>query len=123
MALVHKHLIIRAEVETAPSQPEWCVEWLKRVIDKIGMKVLMGPIAAYVDVPGNKGLTAVAVIETSHIAIHVWDECTPHLVQFDVYSCGELHPELILEELQQFNPHKVEFKFLDREHGLSILND
>ena len=31
----------------------------------------------------------VAIIETSHIAMHIWDEPKPALMQFDVYSCGE----------------------------------
>ena len=26
---------------------------------------------------GNRGITGIAVIETSHIAIHVWDEFNP----------------------------------------------
>ena len=27
-----------------------------------------------VHMPGNRGITAVAIIETSHIAMHIWDE-------------------------------------------------
>jgi len=118
MALVHKHLIIRAEVDNAPREKAWAEQWLKNLVEKIGMKVCAGPISEYVDMPGNRGLTAVVIIETSHIAIHCWDEQSPNLIQFDVYSCGELNPNLILEELQQFGVHKVEYKFLDREHGL-----
>ena len=33
---------------------------------------------------GNKGLTAFAIIETSHIAMHIWDEPVA-LLQLDVY--------------------------------------
>jgi S-adenosylmethionine/arginine decarboxylase-like enzyme len=118
MALVHKHLIIRAEVDNAPRNEEWAVIWLREVVEKLGMKVCAGPIAKYVDMPGNKGLTAVVIIETSHIAIHCWDEPTPNLIQFDVYSCGEFDPKTILDELDKFGVRKVEYKFLDREHGL-----
>jgi len=39
--------------------------------------------------PGNQGLTSVTIIETSHIAVHVWDEVSPALMQMDVYSCAE----------------------------------
>lgn len=120
--LVHKHLIIRAEVQQAPSDPEWCLYWLKELVSKIGMKVCQGPITAYVDVPGNKGLTGVVIIETSHIALHCWDECTPNLMQFDVYTCGEFDPTTVLAELDQFGPVKVEYKYLDREHGLVELS-
>lgn len=118
MALVHKHLIIRAEVDNAPRNEEWAVIWLREVVEKLGMKVCAGPIAKYVDMVGNKGLTAVVIIETSHIAIHCWDEPTPNLIQFDVYSCGEFDPKTILDELDKFGVRKVEYKFLDREHGL-----
>ena len=121
MTLVHKHLIIRAEVDQAPRDKEWTINWLRDLVDRIGMKVCAGPISEYVDMPGNRGLTAVVIIETSHIAIHCWDEVSPNLVQFDVYSCGELDPHLILRELEQFGVHKVEYKFLDREHGLKDL--
>ncbi len=116
--LVHKHLIIRAEVDSAPTGEEWSIEWLRGIVQKLDMKVCAGPIAKYVDMPGNKGLTAVVIIETSHIAIHCWDEPSPNLIQFDVYSCGEFSPEVILKELDNFGVRKVEYKFLDREHGL-----
>ena len=29
--------------------------------------------------PGNRGITAVAIIETSHITMHIWDEPNPAL--------------------------------------------
>ena len=117
-ALVHKHLIIRAEVDNAPKDEEWVIDWLTAIVDKLNMKVCAGPIAKYVHMEGNRGLTAVVIIETSHIAIHCWDEPSPNLIQFDVYSCGEFDPKAILDELDQFGVHKVEYKFLDREHGL-----
>ena len=118
MPLVHKHLIIRAEVLVAPRDPSWCHSWMASLVKKIGMKICQGPITSYVDVPGNRGLTGVVIIETSHIALHVWDECEPNLMQLDVYTCGEFDPHQVLEELEQFNPVKVEHKYLDREHGL-----
>lgn len=118
-SLVHKHLIIRAEVDRAPVDTQWTEEWLKSFVSKIGMKVCAGPISAYVDMPGNRGLTAVVIIETSHIALHCWDEFTPNLLQFDVYTCGPLDTSLVFEELEQFGPQKIEFKYLDREHGLA----
>lgn len=116
--LVHKHLIIRAEVNNPPKNPSWCHQWMRELVEKIGMKICQGPIVSYVDVPGNRGLTGVVIIETSHIAMHVWDEPNPGLVQLDVYTCGPFEPNTIFEELKQFDPVKVEYKYLDREHGL-----
>ena len=120
--LVHKHLIIRAEINNPPKDPEWVINWLKELTGKIGMKICMGPISAYVDVPGNRGVTAVVVIETSHMAIHVWDEGSPSLIQMDVYTCGQLDTDIIFKELEQFEPVKVEYKYLDREHGLTEIS-
>lgn len=118
MALVHKHVIIRAEVNNPPTDRNWLHGWLNELVAKIGMKVCQGPIVSYIDVPGNRGLTGVVIIETSHIAIHVWDECKPGLIQFDVYTCGPFDPQVIFNEMRVFDPVKLQFKYLDREHDL-----
>tara|TARA_B110000977_G_C10924331_1_gene434421 strand:+ start:339 stop:728 length:390 start_codon:yes stop_codon:yes gene_type:complete len=115
----HKHLIIRAEVNKPPKDASWVHGWLGSLVEKIGMKVCQGPITAYVDVPGNAGVTGVVIIETSHIAIHVWDEPSPALVQLDVYTCGPFDKELIFAELEGMAPVKVEWKYLDREFDLT----
>ena len=117
--LEHKHLIIRTEVNNPPRDEVWLQNWLTELVDKIGMKVCRGPITAYVDMPGNEGLTGVVVIETSHIAIHVWDAVEPALVQLDVYTCGPFDKDIIFAELEQWDPVKIEWKFLDREFGLN----
>ena len=74
---VHKHLIIRAEANKVPTDEEQLTEWLREFIDSINMKILMGPYVKYCKMEGNRGITGIAVIETSHIAIHVWDEPNP----------------------------------------------
>lgn len=121
--LQHKHLLIRAEVNNPPTDEEYIKEWFKRLISDIGMKLLRGPISAYVDVPGNKGLTCVAIIETSHIAMHVWDEDHPGLMQLDVYTCGEFDPQKVFNAIGEFGPTKVDFKYLDREHEFEELDN
>jgi S-adenosylmethionine/arginine decarboxylase-like enzyme len=99
--LVHKHLIVRAEATNPPMEVQHLTDWLHNFIDSINMKVLMGPYVTYHDVPGNRGITGAAIIETSHIVMHVWDECSPALMQFDVYSCGPFDPETICKKLQE----------------------
>ena len=59
------------------------------------------------------------VIETSHIAVHVWTEDKPSLIQLDVYSCGEIDLEKVMEHINIWEPTKIEYKFLDREKGLT----
>lgn len=116
--LVHKHLIVRAEVENAPTKEEDIENELKDLIDKIGMKLLMGPYSKYVDIVGNRGLTAVCIIETSHIVIHTWDECSPSVIQLDVYTCGALDTNIVFDWLEKYRPLKIDYKYIDREHGI-----
>jgi S-adenosylmethionine/arginine decarboxylase-like enzyme len=121
--LVHKHLIIRAEAKNPPVDETILTEWFKKFIEEIGMKVMMGPYVKYSHMIGNRGITGAAIIETSHIVMHVWDEPDPALLQFDVYSCGEFDPETICEKIKKdFNTTKIEYKFLDRENDLSELH-
>lgn len=119
MANRHLHLIIRAETRNTPSDPNWVHGWLTQMVSDIGMKILQGPITTYLDVPGNRGVTGVVIIETSHIALHVWDESDPGLLQLDVYTCSDLDPEVVLEKVREFDPVKLEYKYLDRETCLT----
>ena len=117
--LVHKHLIIRAEAIKPPTDADYLKDWLLNLIDSINMKVFMGPYVKYCDMPGNRGITAVAIIETSHIAMHIWDEPKPALVQMDVYSRGDFnHTEICKKIMDDFDIHKIEYKYLNRETGL-----
>ena len=117
--LVHKHLIVRAESRKPPMTEEYAIEWMKDFIKSINMKVLMGPYAKFLEVPGNTGLTVAAIIETSHIVMHTWTEVNPALIQFDVYSCGEFEAEDVCKKIaKDFELTKIEYKYLNRETGL-----
>lgn len=121
--LKHEHLIIRAEVKNPPKDEKFLKNWVLKLIEKIGMKLLSGPISAYVDMPGNEGATCVAIIETSHIAIHIWDALDPALIQLDVYSCSDLNPEIVIKEIMEFEPVSIQYKFLDREFAIKEVED
>ena len=114
----HKHLIIRAECYNPPKYEQNLTDWVKALVRDIDMKILMGPFATYCDVTGNKGLTCVTIIETSHIAVHIWDEQRPSLVQVDVYTCGELDTQIVFDALNKWDPVKIDYKYLDRESQL-----
>jgi|TARA_R100000781_G_scaffold46037_1_gene31155 S-adenosylmethionine/arginine decarboxylase-like enzyme len=117
--LVHKHLIIRAEAIRPPVDEEQLQNWLIEFIESINMKIMMGPYVKYCNMKGNRGITGVAVIETSHIVMHVWDEPNPALMQFDVYSCGDFnHTDICKKIMEDFDIHKIEYKYLNRETGL-----
>ena len=117
--LEHKHIIIRAEVTNAPIDETTTINSIKDLVQRINMKILMGPFAKYCDMVGNRGLTVATIIETSHIVMHSWDECSPHMIQLDVYTCGTLEIGTVLDWLSQFDPSKIDYKFLDREHSFT----
>jgi S-adenosylmethionine/arginine decarboxylase-like enzyme len=119
MELVHKHIIMRIEAKRPPEEQE-LKAWVENLVTKINMKILAGPISADITtIEGNKGPTCVCIIETSHIACHVWNEPDPALIQLDVYTCGPFDPNAVLEHIKVWEPVKVEYKYLDREFGLT----
>lgn len=120
--LEHKHLIVRAELNNPPKCTSAIDLWMASLVEQIGMKILMGPYSVYSKMVGNQGLTAVTIIETSHIALHVWDDCDPALMQMDVYTCSTLDINDVFKALEQFEPTKVEYKYIDREHTLTMLD-
>jgi S-adenosylmethionine/arginine decarboxylase-like enzyme len=113
--LKHEHLIIRADVKKPPTNVAEIEVWIQNLVSAINMKILRGPFAVYSDVEGNRGLTAVCIIETSHIALHVWDEDDPSMLQLDVYSCAEVNIETVLDFIEEFEPIHTDYKFLNRE--------
>jgi len=115
--LVHKHLLVRAEVKAPIVNKNKAIKFLRTLIKAINMKAMYGPTASYCKMKGNRGVTAFAIIETSHIAMHIWDEVDPALVQLDVYSCADMDPNEVIEIIkQELDTVKIEYKFLDREH-------
>jgi len=118
----HKHLMIRAKINNPPRVTINVIHWLESFVDSLGMKILQGPFSSYVNEPGNKGITAVVMIETSHIAFHVWDEEDPALLQFDLYTCGSLDVEKAMKDMDSFfDFYSYEFVLYDREHELKVL--
>ncbi len=125
MGVVHNHLIIRAEVEKPIVCPTVAIDWLRRIVDALGMRITAngGPHCDYVDQPGNAGIAAVAIIETSHLGLHVWDQESPAIVQFDAYSCSKFEVHQVLPFIQEMSPTKIWYKFLDRESGLHEIDN
>ena len=121
MTQQHKHLIVRADIGWCPQKEDLnkISDWIRSLIKKIDMKLLAGPYTTYVNEKGNKGMTSVAIIETSHIALHIWDEVSPGLMQLDVYSCADFNPPDVFDKVNElFQTIKMEYKFLDREKEL-----
>jgi len=126
MKLEHKHLLIRAEVTDCPMRDDlgYVLSWMNNLIDKIDMKLMQGPNITYVDQEGNRGITCMALIETSHIVLHIWDEQSPGLFQLDVYSCKSFDLNIVLNCLKEsFKISKMQYKFLDRKSDLILIDE
>jgi S-adenosylmethionine/arginine decarboxylase-like enzyme len=123
--LQHKHVLINMRVKKCPSKDDipFMEEWFKNLISALGMKLLSGPHIKYVAVPGNKGLTGVCIIETSHIAMHCWEEVSPGLIQLDIYTCGAMDLSAVFQALEWFGPVEGTYKYLDRETGFVELEN
>ena len=119
--LIHRHLIIRATVANPPLDCDAVHVWLCELCELIGMHLLAGPITARVEDVGNRGVTGVCIISTSHIAVHVWDEPDPAIVQLDVYTCAELDPHAVIDHLDQFSPVNIDTHYLDRDRAVTVI--
>ena len=122
----HKHLLIRAEVLDCPKKDEmgYVLSWMTSLITSINMKLMQGPNISYVDQKGNRGITCMALIETSHIVLHIWDETEPGLFQLDVYSCKSFDMGIVIKSLNEsFKINKQQYKFLDRKSDLILIDE
>jgi len=121
MAL-HNHVLINGFTLLPPTDEKQTIEWMQKLVDSIGMKTIQGPYASYVTKEGNRGLTAVVMIETSHIAMHVWDETDPATMQFDLYTCSTLLVEQVIKNLEDhFGLFNYTTLVLERSEGFKII--
>jgi S-adenosylmethionine/arginine decarboxylase-like enzyme len=121
MAL-HNHVLINGYTLLPPTDEEKTKVWMQALVDSIGMKTIQGPFASYVTKEGNRGLTAVVMIETSHIAMHVWDEADPAFMQFDLYTCSTLPVEKVVKNLEDhFGLFNHSVLVLERSEGFKIV--
>ena len=134
LTIEHHHLLLRLETKSCPGpddKPE-AEKLIRNIVNDIQMKLLAEPRVYYAKVPKyNEGLTAIAPIETSHIAFHFWTKPENQilvnkesrcLLQFDVYTCGTLslkQAKTILHHLTHYGPHHMNLTILNRNHGLS----
>jgi S-adenosylmethionine/arginine decarboxylase-like enzyme len=111
----HKHVIVRAYVSNPPVHAESLSDWCKDVISSVGMKCVSGPHLVYSEMEGNKGYTAIAVLDFSHIAIHCWDEVSPALIEFDLFSCKDFDVNIVLTKLNEFGIVSYSTLIVDRD--------
>lgn len=131
----HHHLLLRMEMKKCPSESdkEKAENLIHTIVKDINMNLLDKPKVYYVKKPFyNEGLTAIAPIQTSHIAFHFWRNPEPIilkstgsrcLLEFDIYTCGSLSTaqiQKILHHLTVYEPTRVDATVLNRKWSLTI---
>jgi len=117
----HKHLLVRAEVNSPPLRDFDLASELQSLVKHIDMNILAGPMTAWCPVEGNVGWSGAVIIETSSITFHSWTEAHYPVIQLDVYSCKDFDIDTVLMWLRQFEPERIDYKFLDRENEFKTI--
>ncbi len=131
----HHHLLLRMEMKKCPAETdkEKAEKLINTIVKDINMNLLDKPKVYYVKKPFyNEGLTAIAPIQTSHIAFHFWKNPEPVilksqgskcLLEFDIYTCGSLSDiqiQRVLHHLTTYEPTRVDATVLNRKWSLTI---
>lgn len=120
--LNHQHIIVTASgLASPPRTAEAVVVWLAKLVDKVGMRILLGPYATRCETLGNEGVTGIVCIETSHSSCHFWDvDCVP-FGKMDLYSCKDFDVQVVLDHFAEFDPDHIHYIVLDRNHTRETL--
>lgn len=112
--LFHTHLLVRATIRKPPMHPDQLNDWFCRLVESVGMNILIPPQSVYCDTPGNEGITGIVCIETSHSSIHVWSNRPEPFLQFDLYSCRPFNVDTVLKMLDEFGLVSADYCLMDR---------
>ena len=118
----HKHIIVGASIRQPPVKTDMVTDWLTRMVDAVGMKLVLGPFAHYCTAENNEGIAGICAIETSHCSIHVWDKEEVPYLRFDLYSCSAFNVEQVLELIQEFDCYFYEWVLIDRNTGIERID-
>jgi len=118
----HLHILVKGYIKNPPKETITLNDWFIKLVEKVNMKVVAGPTSVYVNEEGNEGLTGTVTLATSHASIHIWDNDKPPMFQFDLYSCSEYSPQVILDHLNEFDLNEYEYVFIDRNDGIKIID-
>jgi S-adenosylmethionine/arginine decarboxylase-like enzyme len=116
----HQHMLVNATIHKPPLTIRQLNEWLRKLVESIGMKTVAGPTSVRVEECGNEGVTGTITLATSHVAIHVWEKENPPYLKLDVYSCKTFDKNTVLDALEEFGLEHYNYLMLDR-NGLNFV--
>jgi S-adenosylmethionine/arginine decarboxylase-like enzyme len=123
--LDHKHLILQGTIRRPNSHH---VGWaLYDIMERVGMKPLNGTNALVekCDDPDNEGHTGALLLTTSHMVWHDWDVGGYmgdfSRLQFDLYSCKDFSPRIVVDYLQSCHGlTNYGWKLFDRNYNIAL---
>jgi S-adenosylmethionine/arginine decarboxylase-like enzyme len=111
-------------MKTPPKTEKTLNIWFTQLVQNVGMKVVAGPTSVYVNEPGNEGMTGTVTLATSHASIHIWDNESPAMFQFDIYSCSNFTPIQVLDHIDDwFGLNEAHWQFIDRNGSEFLILD
>jgi S-adenosylmethionine/arginine decarboxylase-like enzyme len=110
----HLHLLVKGTIKNPPTEVDILNKWFSDLVEKVRMVVVAGPTSVYVHEEGNEGLTGTVTLATSHGSFHCWDNTTPPMFQFDLYSCSEFSVEEVINHLNEFELISYTYMMIDR---------
>lgn len=117
----HKHVLVKAHFDGHITRDmEFLTEWMKELVGKIDMKILVPPHLVFCPTKGNEGITGTMVIETSHCAFHIFEDAG--FMAFDLYSCRDFDVARVLGHIREIpNVGKLEWCLIDRNEGFEVI--
>lgn len=124
--LKHKHVLINLKVLAPPRDHEEVEAFLSFLIKRVNMRIAKSdtlpknPMGYYCNTLGNQGATGTGILETSHTALHTWDEGSPAKFHLDLYSCSDFDVQKILTLCQCFDIVSGTYIIIERDDDLII---
>lgn len=109
-----------AFVSNPPLTAEYGEKFLRRLVDQVGMKILMDASAIYCEDLGNEGVTGTVGLTTSHASFHSWHTLPDQapFMNFDLYSCRDFSASEVVSFLHRhFDCSQVDYTLFDRAPG------
>ena len=98
------HLTLRIgqiERRTALVGTQQVTTLLETLVERVGMRVLAGPMVAEErGIPERHGWSGVVILYESHAAIHTYPNQQEAFI--DLFSCKDFEPSLVLDTLRSF---------------------
>lgn len=129
MMLRHLELLVGIDCRTPPKDDVEAVAFLEFLIKRIDMNIakaetlLKNPQGYYCELPGNEGVTAVGILETSHTALHSWNLTYPGKLQFNLYSCKDFDIPYVISLLNAYEILSGSYLVIDRDTKLTVIGE